>query len=238
MSNYASETNAIIVTAPANPPLSWGSMLDGALSSPPQVALMLPAYGIVAGHVIEVRFKPGRPPLKPEAAEAVMAELASAFERVGQAVAAVADNAVFQFGPRTITGADLKGAYFALTTIEVADDIYMTGYAGENYGTRLEINQTFAMQYGTQHGDAGFDYLMLHEAAHNSVLGRAIVQKNWDDHTRSGGTAATYTSSSPYLQKQEAMTNTLSKQMAQRLGIAINFTPTYGYYSGTEWNQY
>lgn len=42
--------------------------------------------------------------------------------RVGEVIASLSDSAVYQFGPVTIAGADLKAAYFALLSISVTDD--------------------------------------------------------------------------------------------------------------------
>jgi len=150
------------------------------------------------------------------------------------------NSATYQFGPVQLTGAEIKSAFFALQRISVTDNIYRPGYGGENHGAELMIGVTTAAGWGV-HGEGGYNFIMLHEMVHNSVPGRALSQQMWDRHVQNGGTVASYGANSAYFEQQEAMTNTLTKQIGDQIGVNVNSTtpnspgyPRYGYYSGPE----
>lgn len=215
-------------------------MMDLALRDPPEVIYAAPAFGVVGGHTILVKWGETSPPTKPTLVQTQIERLRDAYVRVGEVVAALDDATVYQFGPVTMTGAELKGAYFALHTIEVTDDTYAAGYGGENHGDILYIGLKTVNGYGL-HRQGGYNFLMLHEMSHNSRQGRAVVQQNFDRHLAAGGTSSGYKRGSVHFETQEQMTNSLTKQIADQIGVNIESTdpnspgyPTYGYYSGTE----
>lgn len=151
----------------ANNIMAMWLMLDLVTRDPRQVIIAQPRTGEVEGHTITVMPAPGEGDEKPTLMQTQIDALRDAFERVGEVIADLEDGAVYQVGNVTITGAELKAAYFALTTIEVNNNIYDSGYSGENHGHTLYINLTAVIDYSGW-GDPGMSYLMLHEMVHNS----------------------------------------------------------------------
>lgn len=227
----------------ANPNMLMWMMMDRAAQSPRQVVIVEPAVGTVDGHTIVVKWGEARPPLKPELAQTQIESLRDAYIRTGQVVKGLSDTATYLLGKQVLTGAQVKSAYFALREIRLTDDIYGNGYGGANHGTILYIGQGASSGWG-KHGDAGYDFIMLHEAVHNSVPGRAIVQQNFDRHLKdvaNGSYSGKYDGASPHFITQESMTNLLTKQLADQIGVNVDSPgstgyPTFGYYSGTELN--
>lgn len=229
----------VIGTQPSNPFMFMWVMMDLAQTNPVQVVIVWPQQGVVNGHTITVQWE-GAPPLKPSLVNAQITRLRDAYVRVGNVIAGLSDSAIYQFGPVQLSGADLKAAYFALNTITVTDDIYGNGYGGRNFGSELRIGVGTSAGWGV-HGEGAYNFIMLHEMAHNSVPGRALAQQMWDRHLAAGGTSATYGANSAYFQQQESMTNSLVRQIGDQIGVNYDSTtpnspgyPKYGYYTGPE----
>lgn len=206
------------------------------------VQMVQPATGSVDGHQITVQYEDVDPPLKPALVQTAINNLRDGFVRVGAVVAALSDTTSYQFGPVTLTGAQLKGAYFALHTIIVTENIYRPGYGGANHGDTLYISSQTASGWGL-HGDGGYNFIMLHEMVHNTVEGRAIVQQNFDRQKTAGGNHENYDINSTHFITQESMTNFLTKQVGDQIGVNIDSSspgsPGYtrfGYYTGDELN--
>lgn len=105
-------------------------MLDLVTRDPRQVIIAQPRTGEVEGHTITVMPEPGGGDFKPTLMQTQIEALRDAFERVGEVIADLNDEAIYQVGNVTIKGAELKAAYFALTTIEVNNNFYDAGYGG------------------------------------------------------------------------------------------------------------
>ena len=182
----------------------------------------------------------GPPSNKPTLVNGQIRNLRDAFVRVGTVIAALDDETMYQFGPVQLSGAELKASYFSLQRITVKDNIYRPGYGGENHGTELMIGVTTAAGWGV-HGEGAYNFIMLHEMVHNSVPGRALAQQMWDRHLQNGGTLQNFGAGNTYFEQQEAMTNSLTKQVGDQIGVNVNSTtpnypgyPRYGYYTGSE----
>lgn len=236
------DQSTILVTGqvPANPFLLMPDMMSRAQASPIEATMVLPQIGEVEGHTIIVQWDGPIPPLKPNLVKTQITRVRDAFVRVGIQISAILDSDIFQFGPVTISGLDIKQSYFSLTAITLTEDKYAAGYGGQNLGTELLFGVGNSAGWD-HHGPGGLNFIMLHEMVQNTKGGRAIVQQMFDRHLRNGGTASNYGHDSQFFRDQESMTNSLVRQIGDQIGINYQSAqqtsegyPTYGYYSGSE----
>lgn len=122
-------------------------------------------------------------------------------------------------GSLTMTVAELLAKLDSLKFI-VVDKQYPAGYGGANYGSSIEIKWNTLSSYMSR-DDYGFNYLVLHEIAHNTIAGIASRSWNVNQHRDNGGTAATYTIGNQFFQRQEGQANTIARNMADSLGLMI-----------------
>ncbi|WP_153006909.1 hypothetical protein [Sphingomonas sanguinis] len=95
-----------------------------------------------------------------------------------------------------ITGAELKEKFNGLKAV-INDLNYPAGYAGANYGDRFEINWRALEGYVVNYDQAGVNYLILHELAHNTEPG--VVSRSWMINSHKDAIqAGTIPSNTPY----------------------------------------
>lgn len=160
------------------------------------------------------------------------------YERLRNIVQSVPDNAVIVVSSfESITGAELKAKFNATRNIQVTDRVYKEGYTGANHGTSWEIEYSSLAGWHTN-GEESTYLLILHELAHNTKSGRANHDQNWNAHrSENPGLNAqqhydSFIHGNPRFENQERTANTIARNIANAIGVAVIPNPTYGYHSG------
>jgi hypothetical protein len=156
------------------------------------------------------------------------------YQELRDIVHAIDDNAVIVLSSfSTITGAELKAKFDSISTLQVTDRSYKPGYTGANHGTSWEINYASLAGWNAAGEDATF-LLILHEIAHNTDVGRANHDQNWNAHRSDhpGYTTEqlydTFIDGNSRFENQERTANTIARNIATSIGVDVEPNPTYG----------
>ncbi len=130
-----------------------------------------------------------------------------------------------------LTGKQVKDAWNS-TTIKITDttENYGPNSGGANYGQIAEVRVDTALGY-LKFGDAGANFLLLHELAHNTSAGVASSSANWSDWGKSGGSPNDVYGykMSKWFRNNERMANRIAKGVADSIDEPILGNPTFGY---------
>lgn len=118
---------------------------------------------------------------------AAAAQLAQVVRAVDEEIDKIPDARVFQLPDgRTITGAEIKAIWNAMSFNVTHNVLYGPGRAGANVNGAVSINASAITGYAA-HGSAGTNYLLLHEIAHVTPAGQAYDAKFFTDYTNRTG---------------------------------------------------
>jgi hypothetical protein len=150
-------------------------------------------------------------------------------------IGAIPDNAVINLSSfSSITGAELKAKFDSLATLQVTDRSYKPGYTGANHQTSWEISYNSLAGWNAAGQDSTY-LLILHEIAHNTDVGRANHDQNWNAHRNENPGASpdqlynTFVDGNARFINQEMTANTIARNIANAIGVQVEPNPTYGY---------
>lgn len=126
-----------------------------------------------------------------------------------------------------VTGAFLKQLWNGLS-FRINLNNYPDGYGGENINGTVHMNWQTALGYANQ-GQAGVNFIALHEVMHNTPQGVQNHQGNYTLHLAHGGVSANYDETSQFFILQEQAANRWARDMAGLLFLDIPANPTHGY---------
>jgi RHS repeat-associated protein len=128
-----------------------------------------------------------------------------------------------------VTGKDYKAAWNS-TTIVITDEPVKPNRGGANDGKYAKVNVGVAGWYLSK-GRAGANFLLLHEAAHNTNVGRASTARHWQSWLNKGhmpNNVNSYAFSRDFA-SNERVANRIAYDVGRAIGVPVMDDPPFGY---------